>query len=75
MNKQITVESLAVKAAGKMKDVNKVVIGRNGLVSFWCVFSQTWETRDVVATSQNADVMASLPESQRVRIRRAAKFD
>lgn len=54
------------------RDVNKVSIGRNGMVTYWSVFSQTWETRCVVATSQDADVMASLPASQRERIRRAA---
>jgi hypothetical protein len=53
------------------RDVNKVTIGRNGMVTFWNVFTQTWTTRDVVTTSQDASVMASLSESQRARIRHA----
>ncbi len=53
------------------RDVCKVSIGRNGMVTYWSVFTQTWETRDVVAVARDSDVMASLPESQRERIRRA----
>ena len=55
-----------------MKAPYDCTLHRDGDVSYWNVFTQTWERCDALSLFDADAIMASLPERDRVRIEKAA---